>query len=65
MALLAEDGRAVVVAVDHGLYSWPVDGLEDRAGVVRAVCEAGADGVIASYGTLRRAADGSVKRRES
>lgn len=53
-APLAADGRAVVVAVDHGLYSWPVAGLEDRAGLVAAVCEAGADGVIASYGTLRR-----------
>jgi DhnA family fructose-bisphosphate aldolase class Ia len=52
-APLAADGRAVVVAVDHGLYSWPVAGLEDRAGVVGAVCAAGADGVIASYGTLR------------
>lgn len=55
--ILAGDGRAVVVAVDHGLYSWPVPGLEDRTGVVRAVCEAGADGVIASYGTLRPARD--------
>jgi class I fructose-bisphosphate aldolase/fructose-bisphosphate aldolase/2-amino-3,7-dideoxy-D-threo-hept-6-ulosonate synthase len=56
-APLAADGRAVVVAVDHGLYSWPVAGLEDRAALVTAVCEAGADGVIASYGTLRACAE--------
>lgn len=40
IAPLAADGRAVVVAIDHGLYSWPVPGLEDRAGLVAAVCEA-------------------------
>jgi class I fructose-bisphosphate aldolase/fructose-bisphosphate aldolase/2-amino-3,7-dideoxy-D-threo-hept-6-ulosonate synthase len=56
-APLAADGRAVVVAVDHGLYSWPVAGLEDRAGLVAPMCEAGADGVIASYGTLRACGD--------
>ncbi len=54
-APLAGDGRSVVVAVDHAMYSWPVPGLEDREGLVRTVCEAGADGVIASYGTLRDA----------
>ena len=52
-APLAPDGRAVVVAVDHGQYSWPVAGLEDRAATIRAVCDAGADAVIATYGTLR------------
>jgi class I fructose-bisphosphate aldolase/fructose-bisphosphate aldolase/2-amino-3,7-dideoxy-D-threo-hept-6-ulosonate synthase len=41
------------VAVDHALYSWPVPGLEDRVALIRAVVEAGADGIIASYGTLR------------
>jgi fructose-bisphosphate aldolase / 2-amino-3,7-dideoxy-D-threo-hept-6-ulosonate synthase len=51
--LLAADGRALIVAVDHPLYSWPCAGLEDRAGVLRAVSAAGADAVICSYGTLR------------
>jgi DhnA family fructose-bisphosphate aldolase class Ia len=50
---LAADGRAVVVAIDHGQYSWPVAGLEDRAATLAAVCGAGADAVIATYGTLR------------
>jgi class I fructose-bisphosphate aldolase/fructose-bisphosphate aldolase/2-amino-3,7-dideoxy-D-threo-hept-6-ulosonate synthase len=52
-SLFAPDGRAVIVAVDHGLYSWPVAGLEDRAALIRSVVEAGADGIIASYGTIR------------
>jgi fructose-bisphosphate aldolase / 2-amino-3,7-dideoxy-D-threo-hept-6-ulosonate synthase len=50
---LADDGRAVIVAVDHPLYSWPCPGLEDRGAVLRAVSAAGADAVICSYGTLR------------
>jgi DhnA family fructose-bisphosphate aldolase class Ia len=50
---LAEDGRAVIVAIDHPLYSWPCPGLEDRERLLRAVTAAGADAVICSYGTLR------------
>jgi fructose-bisphosphate aldolase / 2-amino-3,7-dideoxy-D-threo-hept-6-ulosonate synthase len=52
-AVLAADGRALIVAIDHPLYSWPCPGLEDRAAVLRAVSAAGADAVICSYGTLR------------
>jgi hypothetical protein len=37
---LGADGRALIVAVDHPLYSWPCAGLEDRASVLRAVSAA-------------------------
>ena len=50
---LRDDGRAVVVAIDHPLYSWPCPGLEDRRGLISTVADAGADAVIASYGTIR------------
>jgi DhnA family fructose-bisphosphate aldolase class Ia len=50
---LAADGRTVIVAVDHPLYSWPCRGLEDREALLRAVVAAGADAVIVTYGTLR------------
>lgn len=50
---LGADGRALIVALDHPLYSWPCPGLEDRASVLRAVSAAGADAVICSYGTVR------------
>ncbi|MDX6628693.1 MAG: fructose-bisphosphate aldolase / 2-amino-3,7-dideoxy-D-threo-hept-6-ulosonate synthase [Gaiellales bacterium] len=50
---LAADGRAVIVAVDHPLYSWPCRGLEHREALLRAVVSAGADAVILTYGTLR------------
>jgi fructose-bisphosphate aldolase / 2-amino-3,7-dideoxy-D-threo-hept-6-ulosonate synthase len=52
-AVLGPDGRALIVAIDHPLYSWPCPGLEDRAAVLRAVSAGGADAVICSYGTLR------------
>lgn len=50
---LAPDGRAVIVAIDHAMYSWPCAGLEDRAALLRTVSAAGADAIIASYGTIR------------
>ena len=54
---LAADGRGVIVAIDHPLYSWPCRGLEDRELLLRAVVGAGADAVIVSYGTLRDCSD--------
>lgn len=53
VGFLRTNGRAVVVAIDHPLYSWPCAGLEDRAKTLRQVTAAGADAVIASYGTIR------------
>jgi DhnA family fructose-bisphosphate aldolase class Ia len=47
------ESRAVVVAIDHPLYSWPVHGLVDKAGLIQTVVTAGADALITTYGTLR------------
>ncbi len=52
--LLPADGRLLIVAVDHPLYSWPCRGLEDVGGLIESVVGAGADALICSYGTLRR-----------
>jgi len=52
-SLLGDDGRLLVVAVDHPLYSWPCAGLEDRASVIHDVVDAGAEAIISSYGTRR------------
>jgi DhnA family fructose-bisphosphate aldolase class Ia len=43
----------LVVAIDHSLYSWPCRGLEDRDRLLEGIVAAGADAVIASYGTIR------------
>ena len=41
------------MAIDHALYSWPCAGLEDRSRVIAASVAGRADGIIASYGTLK------------
>jgi len=60
---IGADGRWVVVAIDHPLYSWPCQNLADRMRLLRVVTDAGADAVIASYGTIRdcREAFGSAR----
>jgi len=54
---LGRDGRWLVVAVDHPLYSWPCHGLENRHQLLSTVAAAGADAVIATYGTIRDCRD--------
>lgn len=53
VGFFSPNGKAVVVAIDHALYSWPCKGLEDRRALISTVAKAGADAVIASYGTIR------------
>jgi DhnA family fructose-bisphosphate aldolase class Ia len=60
--LFADASHTVIVAIDHPLYMWPVAGLEDRRGLIASVADAGADGFIASYGTLRDCADAFADR---
>ena len=56
--------RGVIVAIDHPMYMWPTRGLEDRAALIASVAAAGADGLIATYGTMRDfgASFGAAKR---
>jgi DhnA family fructose-bisphosphate aldolase class Ia len=51
--LFHPDGRIVVVAIDHPLYTWPCPGLEDRRGLIEKAVAADADAFIGTYGTLR------------
>jgi DhnA family fructose-bisphosphate aldolase class Ia len=55
--LFSRTSRTVIVAIDHPLYSWPVAGLEDRRALIESVVSAGADALIATYGTFRDCAD--------
>jgi len=48
------DGRAFIVALDHGLTDGPVPGLGDLRQTIAAVVAGGADAVLASYGTAIR-----------
>jgi DhnA family fructose-bisphosphate aldolase class Ia len=51
------DGRAVIVALDHGLIDGPCPGFEHPAAVIAAAVAGGADAVLTSYGIARRYAN--------
>lgn len=48
------DGRALIVACDHGMISGPAEGIEVMERTLSQVIEGGADAIMASYGTARR-----------
>lgn len=48
------DGRAVIVAFDHGLTEGPARGMESPAAVLAAIVAGGADAILTSYGTAVR-----------
>jgi DhnA family fructose-bisphosphate aldolase class Ia len=47
------DGRALIVALDHGLLDGPCPGLEDPAATITKLVRGGADAVLTSYGNAR------------
>jgi fructose-bisphosphate aldolase, class I len=52
--IFGEDGKAFVVACDHGMINGPMEGIMDMEDTLRSVIEGGADGIMATYGTVRR-----------
>jgi DhnA family fructose-bisphosphate aldolase class Ia len=48
------DGRALIVAMDHGLIDGPTPGLERPDQTIAKVAAGGADAVLTSYGVARR-----------
>ena len=57
--LFRPDGRVLLVAMDHAAFMGPADGLD--LPTMCAVVKAGADAVMTTYGTARRAAAESCK----
>ncbi len=55
--IFGADGRAVVVALDHGLIDGPITGLENPGATIARVVAGGADAILTSYGIARRFAD--------
>jgi DhnA family fructose-bisphosphate aldolase class Ia len=53
MSVLAADGRALIVAMDHARTHGHIEGLEDPGRVIDAAIEGGADGVMTSYGVIK------------
>ncbi len=52
--IFAADGKAVIVALDHGLIDGPCEGFEEPAAVIEQVVAGGADAILTSYGIARR-----------
>lgn len=48
------DGRALIVAMDHGLLDGPKKGLEHPEQTIAKLVAGGADAVLTSYGVARR-----------
>lgn len=53
MSILASDGRALIVAMDHARTHGTIAGLEDPGKVIDTVVAAGADGIMTSYGVVK------------
>ena len=52
--IFRSSGRALIVALDHGLLDGPCRGLEDPAETIAKIVAGGADAVLTSYGIARR-----------
>lgn len=48
------DGRALIVAMDHGLLDGPKKGLEKPGETIEKVIAGGADAILTSYGIARK-----------
>ena len=57
MARIDFEQPQLIVAMDHGRAFGTVQGLEDPGRVIEAVIEAGADGIMTSFGVIKRHAD--------
>ena len=47
------DGRAFIVAFDHGMIDGPAKGMEQPAGILRAIAEGGADAILTKLSEAR------------
>lgn len=52
--IFRQDGRALIVALDHGLTEGPVRGLESPADLLAQLVAGGADAILTSYGMARQ-----------
>jgi class I fructose-bisphosphate aldolase/fructose-bisphosphate aldolase/2-amino-3,7-dideoxy-D-threo-hept-6-ulosonate synthase len=52
--IFAQDGRALIVAMDHGLMDGPCKGLENPGKTIEKIVAGGANAVLTSYGLARK-----------
>src|ERR687897_1890271 len=54
MPILASDGRALIVAIDHARTHGAIEGLETPNAVIETVVDARADAVMTTFGVAKR-----------
>ncbi len=52
--IFAPDGKALIVAMDHGLMDGPCKGLENPGKTIEMIVAGGANAILTSYGLARR-----------
>jgi DhnA family fructose-bisphosphate aldolase class Ia len=52
--IFQSDGRAFIVAFDHGMLDGPAKGMEQPASTLEKIVAGGADAILTSYGTATR-----------
>ena len=55
--IFKDDGKAVISALDMGLFAGTTAGLEDVRAITKAVVDAGADAIICGPGWAQATAD--------
>jgi DhnA family fructose-bisphosphate aldolase class Ia len=60
--LFRDDGRSVVVALDHGQFKGTMRGIENLSSTLQRVVDGGADAIILNPGALERATAACVGR---
>jgi DhnA family fructose-bisphosphate aldolase class Ia len=51
------DGRAFIVAFDHGMIDGPAKGMEQPGEILRQIAAGGADAILTTYGTAEKFAE--------
>ncbi len=51
------DGRAFIVAFDHGMIDGPAKGIEQPGNLLRQIAAGGADAILTTYGTAEKFAE--------
>ena len=54
MSVLPKNNKAVIVAMDHARTHGVIEGLEDPGKVIDTVIEAGADGIMTTFGVMKK-----------
>jgi class I fructose-bisphosphate aldolase len=55
--IFRRDGRALIVAFDHGMIDGPAKGMEQPAVTLRKIVAGGADAILTTYGMANRFAE--------